>query len=276
MGPAVPDHPQFEQLLARLKEMGADVSISSLRIKPLYPQAFSEIARGTGTVALAPEAGSERLRRVIKKGITEEDILRAMESVADQGIKRLKLYFMIGLPTETDDDIGAIADLTVKCKAVLERRHGSTRVTLSVASFVPKAGTPFEWMPMEHLAVLNHRLDLLKGLLEPKGVRVGAESHAWSEVQAVLARGDAKLSAVLASMGDVSLPSWHRALKEHDINADEYAHRTLETESELPWGMIDSGRGAYHLKRELELALRPSQDVNDDIANVRAGTARPD
>jgi len=106
VGPSVSDHPQLEELLIRLQQMGAELAISSLRIKPLSPVALGEIAKGKAkTIALAPEAGSQRLRQVIRKGISEDDILRAMHMVAGQSIKQLKLYFMIGLPSETDDDI---------------------------------------------------------------------------------------------------------------------------------------------------------------------------
>jgi radical SAM superfamily enzyme YgiQ (UPF0313 family) len=259
VGPAVSDHPQFDQLLSALKAMGAEISVSSLRIKPLHSLALSELARGgTNTVALAPEAGSERLRRVIKKGINEDDILAAVQQVSQYDIAQLRLYFMIGLPTETDDDAKAIADLSLKCKEVLEKKKSTTRIVLSVPPFVPKPGTPFQWLPMEDLSVVRRRLSGLRNRLEPNGIKVAGDSPAWSEVQAVLARGDDKMAGVLAEVKEASLPEWRKALKKHGLEVDSYAHRKFATDSDLPWLMIDSGIGLDHLKAEVERALSPS------------------
>ena len=145
MGPAVTDHPQIEELVGKLHDMGAELSVSSLRIKPLSPVVLGEVIEGgTNTVALAPEAGSQRLRDIIGKRINEDDILKAVEKVAAQGIKQLKLYFMIGLPEETDEDIEAIALLVTKCKDIFDRHQSWSRITLTIAPFVPKAGTPFQ------------------------------------------------------------------------------------------------------------------------------------
>jgi len=256
VGPAVSDHPRFEELLTRLKEMGAEISVSSLRIKPLYSIALRELAKGgTRTVALAPEAGSERLRRVIKKGITEDDIRQAMHQVAEEKIKQIKLYFMIGLPTETDEDIVAIADLTLKCKAILDRRPTGSRLILSIAPFVPKAGTPFEWLPMAELPVLERRLAWLKGKLQPKGIQIKSESPDWSEVQAVLARGDAKLAEVLANVEAVSLSGWRKAVRQYDLDINHYAHERWDTTQELSWSILDSGTKPSRLELEMKRAL---------------------
>jgi len=256
VGPAVSDHPRFEELLTTLEQMGAEIAVSSLRIKPLPAVALKEMARGgTRTIALAPEAGSQRLRRVIQKGITEEDILAAIYKVAEQGMPQLKLYFMIGLPTETDDDVQAIADLTLKCKAILDSRQPGSRITLSVAPFVPKASTPYQWLPMEQIPVLNHRLALLRNRLPPRGIGVKAESPAWSQVQAVLARGDTEIAKVLANMKEVSLSGWRSAVEKCHLDIDHYAHKRWDAERELPWSILDSGTQPEHLRLELEKAL---------------------
>ncbi|MBI3040762.1 MAG: radical SAM protein, partial [Chloroflexi bacterium] len=252
VGPSVADYPRFEELLARLQQMGAELSISSLRIKPLPSLALREMAKGGArTIALAPEAGSQRLRQVIKKGITEGDILEAVRRVAEQGIKQLKLYFMIGLPSETDADIKAMVDLTLRCKAIFDRQPGGGRITLSIAPFVPKAGTPFQRLPMETLSALNRRLSLLKNNLLPQGIKLKCESLAWSEVQGVLARGDTKLAEVLASIEEVSLPGWRRAMKKCHLDTDYYAHQRWDTAEKLPWSMLDSGTEAGYLELEL-------------------------
>ncbi|MBI2980089.1 MAG: radical SAM protein [Chloroflexi bacterium] len=255
VGPAVFDYPRFEELLTRLQQMGAEISVSSLRIKPLSSIALNEMAKGGArTIALAPEAGSQRLRQVIKKSISEDDILAAMDKVAGQNIKQLKLYFMIGLPTETDADIEEIVTLTLKCKAILDRQPGVSRITLSIAPFVPKAGTPFQWLGMEQASTLNRRLALLKNNLLPRGLQLKCESVAWSQVQAVLARGDTKLAEVLASVAEVSLSGWRQAIEQCHLDIDRYLQGWNTTE-ELPWAMLDPGIKPGHLELELKRAL---------------------
>jgi radical SAM superfamily enzyme YgiQ (UPF0313 family) len=256
VGAAVPDHPHIEELVVRLGRTGAELSISSLRIKPFSDVVLREIARGGAkTIALAPEAGSQRLRDVVKKGIGEDDILSAVGKVGEQGIKHLKLYFMIGLPSETDEDTEEMVKLTVKCKDILDKNQAGARITLNIAPFVPKAGTPFQWLPMAPVATLKRRLALLKNSLPVKGVEVKSESPAWSEVQAALARGDATLAEVLAHMEEGSISEWRKAAERCHLDIDYYAHQRWDTEQSLPWAMIDSGTEPEKLKREMERAL---------------------
>jgi len=255
VGPAVTDHPHIDELVNGIRYMGAQLSVSSLRIKPLSDTVLSAVAHGTRTVALAPEAGSERLRRVIGKGFTEDDVLEAVGKVAGQGFRQLKLYFMIGLPTETDWDIEEAIRLSLTCKAILDRHRQGSRITLTVSPFVPKAGTPFQWLPMAALQTLERRLSRLKQDLESKGIRVKAESLAWSQVQAILARGDLKVSEVLAGMEAVTLSQWRRATLETRLDTDLFAHEQWDTSRELPWAPVNSGSRTEHLRRELERAL---------------------
>jgi radical SAM superfamily enzyme YgiQ (UPF0313 family) len=236
MGPAVTDHPQIEELVGKLHDMGAELSVSSLRIKPLSPVVLGEVIEGgTNTVALAPEAGSQRLRDVIGKRINEDDILKAVEKVAAQGIKQLKLYFMIGLPEETDDDIEAIALLVKKCKDIFDKHASWSRITLTIAPFVPKAGTPFQREGIAALEILKYRLSLLKSKLPAKGINVKNESVEWSEVQAVLSRGDERLAAVLANIHRLSLAQWHQAMAKAGLDIDFYAHAKWDEQQKLPW-----------------------------------------
>jgi radical SAM superfamily enzyme YgiQ (UPF0313 family) len=256
VGPAVSDHPQIEELLVRLRQMGAGLSISSMRIKPLSRIVLRELAEGgVKSIALAPEAGSERLRRVIKKDITEDDILESMGKVAEQRFKELKLYFMIGLPSETDDDIEEIITLATRCKEILDKHRSGCRLSLNVAPFVPKAGTPCQWLPMAPLPTLNQRLLLLKKNLPPKGIKVKAESPAWSQVQAVLARGDYKLAELLANIEDVSLSGWRKAVSKCQLDIGYYAHQSWDTGKKLPWAMLDSGTEPEKLRLELDRAM---------------------
>jgi radical SAM superfamily enzyme YgiQ (UPF0313 family) len=239
MGPSVTDHPQIEELVGKLRDMGAELSVSSLRIKPLSPVVLGEVIEGgTNTVALAPEAGSQRLRDIIGKRINEDDILQAVEKVAAQGIKQLKLYFMIGLPEETDDDIDAIALLVTKCKDIFNKHQSWSRITLTIAPFVPKAGTPFQREGMAPLDTLKNRLSLLKSKLPSKGISVKNESLEWSEVQAVLSRGDERLAEVLADIERLSLAHWHEAMQKAGLDINSYTHEKWDEKRELPWNII--------------------------------------
>lgn len=255
VGASVTDHPQIEELTTNLIEMGAEISVSSLRIKPLSPTVLEAVtSSGTRTITLAPEAGSQRLRELIRKGISEDDILQAMAKVAEQKPKRLKLYFMIGLPSETDEDIEAIVDLTLASKNILDKQQSGCRLSLNVAPFVPKAGTPFQWLPMAQPPILNHHLSLLKSGLSAKGVKLKWESPAWSQVQAVLARGDVTLAEVLANVSDVSLSGWHQATEECHLDNDFYAHQRWDISQKLPWEILTTERGQLELELTRALA----------------------
>jgi radical SAM superfamily enzyme YgiQ (UPF0313 family) len=256
VGAAVSDHPQIEELMVKLQQMGAELSVSSLRLRPLSRIVLRELAKGGAqTIALAPEAGSQRLRQVIRKGISEDDILESVSKVAELKVKQLKLYFMVGLPSETDEDIEEIINLTLKCKSILDRQQSGCRISLSIAPFVPKAGTPFQWLPMAQLSTLNRRLSLLRNNLLPRGIKLKCESPAWSQVQGVLARGDAKLAEVLANIERVSLSGWRQAVKKSHLDIDFYDHQRWDTGQKLPWAILDSGIKSGHLELELNRAL---------------------
>ena len=255
VGAAVSDYPQLEELLLKLGQMGAELSISSLRVSPLSRIVLRELAKGEArTISLAPETGSHRLRQVIKKSISEDDILESMDKVAEPGIRLLKLYFMIGLPTETDEDIEEIINLTLGYKNILDRQQTGCRIAVTISPFVPKAGTPFQWLPMTPPAILNRRLSLLKSKLMPKGIKIKAESPKWSQVQGVLARGDAKLAEVLADVEEVSLSGWRQAVEKYHLDIDFYVHQRWDIKQKLPWEMIDLGTKPGHLERELNRA----------------------
>ncbi|UCD08171.1 MAG: radical SAM protein, partial [Dehalococcoidales bacterium] len=238
VGPAVSEHPHFEELLAELRRYDAEISVSSLRIKPLPGSALAELSTGKArTIALAPEAGSQRLRSLIKKGINEEDIIRAMRKVGEYGIKQLKLYFMTGLPTETDEDIEEIANLTLKCRETLESVSPGCRITLSIAPFVPKAGTPFQRQMMEEVDILNNRVAILKKQLSPAGINIKADSPAWSRVQGVLARGDQKLAEVLVDTENLTLSEWRKQLTQQGLEERLYL-RQIPRDERLAWSQF--------------------------------------
>ncbi len=243
VGPAITDHPQIEELLTSLRRMGAGLSVSSLRVKPLSPVVLAMLAEGGAqTISLAPEAGSQRLRRKVKRGISDDDVLEAVTKVSGLGIKQLKLYFMIGLPGETDEDVAEIVELATSCKGILDRAQSGTRLVINIAPFVPKAGTPFQRLPMASLSTLEQRLSLLKKGLPPQGIRLKVESPAWSEVQAVLARGDAEVAGVLAGIEEVSLPGWRRAVAKSHMDIDFYAHQEWDANQSLPWAVFQQSQ----------------------------------
>ncbi len=242
VGPAVSDYPHLEELLTGLRHMGAQFSISSMRAGRLSERMLAEIvAGGARTIALAPEAGSERLRQVINKGICEDDIIDTVGRLARHGIKQLKLYFMIGLPTETDEDITEIIRLSRQCKGLLDRQSKGTRLSLNIAPFVPKAGTPFQRLPMAPVETIKSRIAQLKENLAPAGIQLKCESPAWSQVQAVLARGDASVANVLNTIEESSLAGWRKAVTECQLDTDFYAHQKWPESQKLPWAIINTG-----------------------------------
>lgn len=251
---AISDHPEIDELITRLRSMDAEVSVSSIRIKPLSDVLLRGLAEsGTKTVTLAPEAGSERLRRLIGKGITEDDVLGAADMVAHYGFRQVKLYFMVGLPTETDEDIVEVVNLSLAIKESLDRRKSGAQVVVNVTPFVPKSGTPFQWCPMATAPVLRHRLNLLRSGLRPKGIEVKSDSVAWSLVQAHLARGDRRMGQAIGDMSKPSLARWNKALESADIDPD-WIHRSIPEGDALPWSVIDSGVSTERLRAEFARA----------------------
>jgi radical SAM superfamily enzyme YgiQ (UPF0313 family) len=149
---------------------------------------------------------------------------------------------MIGLPTETDEDMEEIVRLALQCKSLLDRQAKGTRLSLNIAPFVPKAGTPFQRLPMAPIEILKQRTAYLKGSLAPEGIQLKFESPAWSQVQAVLARSDASVARVLDNMADNSLAGWRKAVARCQLDTDYYAHQKWYDSQKLPWAIIDTGR----------------------------------
>ncbi|HEX78852.1 MAG TPA: radical SAM protein [Dehalococcoidia bacterium] len=256
VGPVVSAHPGIEELLPRLRKLGAGLSVSSLRVSPLSNTVLDELAKGgVRTVTLAPEAGSHRLRRLIRKNISQDDILKATVAVAGRGMKQLKLYFMVGLPTETDEDIEEMTALVLECKKEMDKiRHGC-RVSININPFVPKAGTPFQWLPMAELVELKRRMAAIKKALAPKGIAIRSDSLAWSQVQGALSRGNTDMAEVLAEMKEVSLAGWRAAVAKCRLDADYYILKQWDVNKSLPWSVIDLGVSPEHLAGELKKAL---------------------
>jgi radical SAM superfamily enzyme YgiQ (UPF0313 family) len=260
LGTAVSDHPEIIPLCRSILDRGGSVAIGSLRMDRLSAS-MAALLRETGieTLSLAPEAGSQRLRDVIRKGITEEEILSAVEKLIDQDRLNLKLYFMVGLPTETEADIDAIVRLVKKmehhARRMTEGKKGFRRLTLSINQFIPKPGTPFQWHPLEDVTVVKRRIGrIAAGLRGEKAVRVTHDIPKWNYVQALLSLGDRRVGKLLLSVHRHG-GNWAQALREVNVNPDFYVYRRKETDEILPWDFIDPGVEKAFLIREYREAL---------------------
>jgi radical SAM superfamily enzyme YgiQ (UPF0313 family) len=230
---AVSEYSQVEELVSGLQHMGMRISVSSLRVDALpTPLLEALAASGTRTLTMAPEAGSERLRTAIRKGIQRPDILSAAEQASNYGFPELKLYFMVGLPGEEEEDVRAIVELVGEISRVFSRR-----IAVSVAPFVPKAHTPFEREAMAPTSILRDRLHYLRRRLHAMNVRFSGENVSWAHVQAALSRGDRQLGFVLASVQKPSPAGWQRALDHHGLSRESLV-RARHADEQLPWGFV--------------------------------------
>ena len=259
VGACVSDYPWIGELLKIVEDNGLELSISSIRADSLTDDLVAALARGGHrTLTIAPEAGTERLRRAIRKAITDEQILTACGLVRAHGIPNLKTYFMIGQPTETLADVEAIPLLAERMLERLRVLDPSGkpfgRLTLSVSSFVPKPWTPFQWAPFDGAESLQAKLEIVKrGVRRFSNVRVLHENPREAALQALLARGDRRVAGFLelaaAFDGD-----WRRALREWDGDPDFCTTRVRSTDERLPWDHFDVGVKKAGLIREWERA----------------------
>ena len=246
---AVSDHSQIDELAVELRRLGARISVSSLRVDPLSLPLLRALAdSGTRTLTIAPEAGSERLRRVINKTVTEDDVLCAVEQAADHGFGQLKLYFMLGLPSEEQEDVEAMVALARECA---NRFPGQT--TVNVTPFVPKAGTPFQRVAQTPARVVKRRLDYVDNQLRRQGVVVKGESPAWAEIQGTLARGDRRVAEALLTVKRLTPSSWKEALRKVGLSPAELLGARHDDDP-LPWDVVASGVRAGYLAREARRA----------------------
>jgi radical SAM superfamily enzyme YgiQ (UPF0313 family) len=233
---AVSDHSRIDELATELQGMGARISVSSMRTDPISaPLVKALAASGAQTLTIAPEAGAERLRRVISKSQTEADLLAAVELAQALKFPGLKLYFMVGHPTETDDDVQSIVDFTLKAKAIFKRN-----IAINATPYVPKPHTPFQWEAMAPVKTLQARQNALKRALARHNIAVDADSPQWAEVQAVLARGDRRLAPVLFETEQPTLRGFHDALARHGLTAAEFTGERASG-SRQPWDVVESG-----------------------------------
>lgn len=245
---ATSDHPELEQLLEKMMQVGADISLSSLRIDRITPFLVESLVRsGARTITLAPEAGSQRMRDVINKRLTHEQIVHAAELAGRGGIPNVKLYFIVGLPGELDSDIDELAALSAEVLSRAREQNAYGRVAVNLSPHVPKAQTAFQWEAMEEVQVVERRIKMIQKALGPLGIDVRFESPAGQRVQAILARGDRRLAPVL--LETQRLQQFEGNLKRHGLDPEFYIG-AMDPNGIMPWSLVSTGVPEWYLKQE--------------------------
>ena len=267
------DFSGIESVVGALTERGAaghDVAVSlpSLRVDAFTVGTAAAIqqVRRTG-LTFAPEGGTWRMRRVINKLISDDDLFAAVEAAFSQGWRRVKLYFLIGLPTETDEDVVAIAELAARCVALGRRHHPSASVTASVGGFVPKPHTPFQWHPMDSVAELRRKVGILRDAARRvRGLEVRWHDPAASVAEGVVSRGDRRVGRVIERVWRdggtfqewserFSLERWEAALAAEGLDLEVTALRSRDRDETLPWGHLSAGLHPDFLWGDYESSL---------------------
>ncbi len=259
-GTAVSDYRDLLALCRSVLAESGGLSLGSLRLDNITPELVACLREGGDrTIAIAPEAASERLRRVIRKGYGEEEILRAVSTLVENGIYQIRCYFLIGLPSETEDDVRAILRLSKKIRHLIVSKgraeKGKGRLLLSVNPFVPKPATPLQWEPMEHVAELKGKLKMLRrGLRGEKGIEMVHDLPTRTYLQCLLSKGDRRVGSILRQClsyeGD-----WSRTLRETSLNPDFFVYRRRDLDEVFPWDFIDHGIAKEKLKEEYLKAM---------------------
>ena len=259
--------PLMKKVMGRLREERVSLSVSSLRAYGLSPEILDEMSsvRATG-LTFAPEAGTQRMRDVINKNITEEDISRSAENVFSRGWSRMKLYFMIGLPTETDEDVAGIIETAVRLRRLGRRIRRDAEVTVSVSNHVPKPHTPFQWCSQDNLSELARKQQLLRELARRERIEFKYHERQMSWLEGIFSRGDRRLADVIEiahrngarfdswdDQFDVEI--WQKALAEVGIDPEPY-FMTLPLTARLPWDHLDIGLEEGFLRSEYKKALK--------------------
>ena len=258
MGAAISDYPEVDELVNYIRSKDMRYSCASLRADSLTQAVVDGLAdSGQKTITIAPETGSERLRRVINKGISEQHLQNAATLSAKSGIQHMRLYIMIGLPTETDEDIEAIVGLAERTQAHMEKVGCKGRLTLSINPFIPKPFTPFQWMAMDNQKVVEKKLQYIKKALQKnRRIEVLVESPKEAYIQGVLARGDRRLGAVIAACAaDRGSKSFKSEMKAAGLDMDNMNYRERSFDEFLPWSHLDMGMQEGYLEMEWQRSL---------------------
>ena len=253
---AVGAHREIVPLVSNLRDQGFRVSVSSIRFEDVRDEFVRPLTEsGERTVAIAPEVGTDRLRKAIHKRVTNDEILDKTKILLEAGVENLKLYLMVGLPGETETDVEAIVPLVRRIRDLVRAKRRGGRTIASVNPFIPKPGTPFQWRPMAPLGVLAARIRYLqRGLGALSGVEAHCKSPRMERLQALLATGDRRLAPVILALA--AGRGLNRSLKEAGLTLDHYLYRTRALDEELPWGFMDTGMKDSLLKDQLAKADR--------------------
>jgi radical SAM superfamily enzyme YgiQ (UPF0313 family) len=258
---ALCDHPEIERILTELSGMGYSISPASLRLDDLTPTIVRLLREsGERTLTIAPETGSDRLRRVINKTVTNEEILDRADLIFASGIENLKLYFMIGLPTETSEDLESIRDLTLQMRnRMMSHAKGRGRVGRIIGSvnpLIPKPGTTYQWQPMEQIAETDRKVKHLRRLMSGiDNVYFTIKSERHSYYQALLSLGDRRVAPAI-EVAERNGGNWRAAVEEAGVDADFFIFRDRSQDAMLPWHIIDGGMKESFFRGELDKALR--------------------
>ena len=272
----------IRELMRRMKDKRVSISLPSLRIDSVLKESLEETQQvKKSSLTFAPEAGTQRLRDVINKGVTEEDLLEKVRDAFEGGWSSVKLYFMDGLPTETMEDLDGIADLARKTvaeyfKVPKQTRAKGLRVTVSASTFVPKPFTPFQWDAQDSISRVQEKQEYLKKILAIKGVQFNWHEPHLSFLEACFARGDRRICRVLRSAYErgcfldgwseqFKFDQWMKAFEDNGLDPAFYALRKRERDEVLPWDHIDSGVTKAYLWREKEKSDRA--EVTRDCRN---------
>ena len=281
------DHTQIaemvEMLMAEFGERGLRISLPSTRVDSFSVRVAEAVASGKKhTITFAPEAGSQRLRDVINKLVTEEDLLSACENAFKNGWTSIKLYFMVGQPTETNQDVQGIVDVAAKVKAIGKSYVGNrARVRVSTSNFIPKPHTPFQWCAQATAEELEERQQILRIGCRRHGVEFTWNDPKESMLEAILSRGDRRLGAAIYRAWQLGAHFdawseyhdwriWEQSLAECGLEADWYAYRERDLWETLPWDHVDTGVTAAYLRREWQnaLTLTKTLDCHREPCNV--------
>jgi len=256
------DYPQIEELVSDLEPLcrrdNITLSLPSLRLGPESVRLLDALpGRRGGSFTFAPEAGTERLRQAINKNVTEEDVFATLQALLEGGWTKLKFYFMIGLPTETADDVEGIASLVRRVIAT----DRSLRLNVGVSLLVPKPHTPFQWEPQSSEAEVEAKVDILRRGLRTDRVKLSWPDPRTSQVEAALSRGDRRVGAAILRAWQAGsrfdawgecfdYQRWRRGFDSCGLRMEDYANRARPVDEPLPWAHIDTGVSAAYLKEE--------------------------
>ena len=261
VGPDTSDYTGLDQLTCTIGAEGGTFSPSSLRVDAITPELSRRMAAGgERSITIAPEAGTERLRRVINKDFPDDLVVQAAENALSQGMRHVKMYFMCGLPTETEEDVLGMARLAVRIREEVVLRHAresgrAGRISLSVNPFIPKPWTPFQWAPMDGRRCLEAKRRLLERELRPLGIGVDFMSPREAWAQALFSRGDRRCADLLELAHSETGGDVRRALARWPHDPEFFASREVGRDEALPWDFIDQGLTKTFLAREMKRGL---------------------